>query len=298
MKWEIEKGKDFKMRKTLILIILLFLTLEAGAAITVNPGVTKETLVNTILGSGISVVPGTISYTGTLAASGTFTGGYDAGIGISSGIVLTSGLASNVDSLNDQDGATGNNGLAGDAQLTALVGATTYDATVLQFDFTSAGGNLFFNYVFASEEYNEYTNSAFNDVFAFFLDNTNIALIPGTSTPVAINTVNGGNPLGTGATNPQYYNNNDLNDGGPFYAIEYDGFTDVFTAQVLGLSAGTHTIRLAIADTSDSILDSGVFIQGGTFSDIETPTVPVPGAILLAGIGAGLVGWLKRGRTL
>lgn len=169
----------------------------------------------------------------------------------------------------------------------------------LEFDFASAGGDVFFNYVFASEEYNEFTNSQFNDVFGFFLDGSNITLIPGTGTPVAINNVNGGNPFGVGATNPGLFNNNDLQDGGPFFDIEYDGFTDVFTAQALGLTPGTHHIKLAIADTSDFVLDSAVFIQASSFSDAPTETrtdpIPEPSTYMLMGMGLlGMLGWKRR----
>lgn len=126
----------------------------------------------------------------------------------------------------------------------------------------------------------EFTNSPFNDVFAFFLDGQNIALIPGTTTPVSINNVNGGNPLGINATNPQFFVNNDLSDGGSFFDIQYDGFTKAFTAQALGLTPGTHTIKLAVADAGDSILDSAVFIQGDSFSDQPTQPIPEPVTIL------------------
>ena len=179
-------------------------------------------------------------------------------------------------------------------------GLTTLDATVLEFDFETLGGNLFFNYVFASEEYNEFTNTIFNDVFGFFLDDVNIALLPAgadtsNGTQVSINTVNGGGPaFGVDATNPGLFNNNDLDNGGPFFDTEYDGFTNVFTATALGVGAGTHTIKLAIADTSDGVLDSAVFIQGGTFSDTQTP-VPEPSTLLLLSMGlVGLVVGRKR----
>jgi len=236
----------------------------------ITPTNDANILANGIIGQGISIV-GTPTFTGTAMSAGLFKGGTAAGIGIESGIILTNGDANLAMPPNNSDSAGANNNLPGDPDLNTLVPqSNTHDATILTFQFTTMGGDLYFNYVFASEEYNEFTNSSFNDVFAFFLDGVNIALIPGTTIPVAINNVNGGNPLGTAAANSSLYNNNDISDGGPSYDIGYDGFTTIFTAKALGIGAGTHTIKLAIADTSDSVLDSAVFIQGGTFSD--TPT--------------------------
>lgn len=266
-------------------------------AISITPTNNRETLVNEILGSGITVVPDSIIYTGAADAVGTFTDGLSSGIGINEGIILTTGKAKDAEGPNNADNTTTNNGLSGDTELDSLIpGYTTNDATVLEFDFTTEGGDVFFNYVFASEEYNEYTNTEFNDVFGFFVNGENIALIPGTDTPVAINTVNGGDPLGYGASNQQFFKNNDLNDGGPFYDIEYDGFTTVLTAQALGLSAGTHTIKLAIADAGDSVLDSAVFIQANSFSNKPQPPNDVPEPSVLIGlsvIGFGAT-FLKR----
>lgn len=252
-------------------------------AISITPTNDGNALVNEILGSGITVLPGSISYTGATGASGIFTNGLSSGIGIDKGIILTTGSAVNAIGPNTEDAKTTDNGLSGDSDLNGLIpGYTTKDATILEFDFTTAGGDVFFNYVFASEEYNEWVNSSFNDVFGFFLDGTNIALIPGTSTPVAINTVNGGN-------NSAFFNNNDLSDVAPsdLKDIEYDGFTNVFTATALGLAPGSHTIKLAIADAGDWVLDSAVFIQAKTFSD-EPSDVPEPSTVIgLLAIGFG-----------
>ncbi|NET44245.1 choice-of-anchor L family PEP-CTERM protein [Okeania sp. SIO2B3] len=238
-------------------------------AISITPTSNGDDLLKEILGSGITIVPHSINYTGASGASGTFTNGLSSGIGIDTGIIITTGKAIDAQAPNDSDKKTTNNKLPGDSDLDGLIpeDQKTFDATILEFDFQTEGGNIFFNYVFASEEYVEWTNSEFNDVFGFFLNGTNIALIPGTSTPVAINTVNGGKPLGTDASNPEFFNNNDPSEGGPFFDVEYDGFTNVFTAQALGLSAGTHKIRLAIADAGDAFLDSAVFIEAKSFSD-------------------------------
>jgi uncharacterized repeat protein (TIGR01451 family) len=130
---------------------------------------------------------------------------------------------------------------------------------VLQFDFVPSSNTVTFRYVFASDEYNEFVGQ-FNDVFAFFIDGQNVALIPGTSTPVAINTVNLD-------TNSSFYRNNDPSDLGiptPF-GTQFDGFTTVLTATATLTPNVSHHIKLAIADTDDSVLDSAVFLQAASF---------------------------------
>lgn len=248
------------------------LTGPAQATVLVTPTNNANTLANTILGSGITINNAT--YTGALQASGTFTGGNSAGIGIDNGIILTTGKATAAAGPNNAGNTSNSNVTPGDPQLNTLVTNGTNDAASLNIDFTTNGGSLFFNYVFASEEYNEFTNSSFNDVFGFFLDGKNIALVPGTTTPVSINNVNGGNPFGTNATNPSLYINNPPGSGA--YDIQYDGFTKVLTAQAEGLAPGTHNIKLAIADTADTSFDSGVFIQANSFSNQPVPSTPVP----------------------
>ena len=273
----------------------LGLTLAGGNAfaLSVTGSSNAEALANLILGSGITI--SNASFTGTTVSAGSFSGGLAAGIGIEQGLILTSGDINIAPGPNDDSGAgadfyeqLGYQG-PGDSDLDAIVGADTYDATVLEFDFVSDGGNLFFNYAFASEEYDEFVGSPFNDVFAFLLDGINIALIPGTSTAVAINTINNGNgfdPMSV-PSNPELF----VDNTGATFDIQYDGFTTVLVARALNLSPGTHHIKLAVADTSDEILDSAVFIGGGTFSDT---IVPVPPAMLLFGSALGLLGWVRR----
>jgi hypothetical protein len=272
----------------------------AHAGLVVTPTDDASTLLSSILGSGITIV-GSPTYIGATSQSGTFTGGTDSGVGlgIDTGIILTSGDATLAEGPNDDDGSSLETGTAGDADLTAQIGETTNDAAALEFNFQfgdgSAGGDLFFQYVFASEEYNEFVNS-FNDPFALLVDGVNIAKAPDGKT-VSVDNVNCGNPYAGSGPNCSYFNNNDRDDGGPFFNIGYDGFTDVFTAQALGLGAGTHTMKFVIADAVDEQLDSAVFIKGGSFSDTPTPTgVPEPATLTLMAAGLIGIGTLKRRR--
>ena len=215
-------------------------------------------LINELLGTGINVV-GTPTFIGAPNSGGFFTGG-STSIGIESGLLISTGDAALANGPNNSDGTTSTGSGIPDADIANEFGVNSTSATVLEFDFETVGGDLFFDFVFASEEYNEFVNSAFNDAFAFFLDGTNIALIPGTNDPIMIDTVNLN-------VNSQFYNNNDPSDGGAFLTeIEYDGFTDVFTAQALDLTPGVHTIKLVVSNVGDQQLDSAVFFRANSFS--------------------------------
>jgi hypothetical protein len=280
--------------KSLTPFILALVILQPFAsslnAATVTSTASATTLANAILGGGVTLL-GAPTFAGlapsgpSAGSAGTFTGGANP-YGFDNGIVLTTGDAAiAARPSNTAPNAGRNNGLGGNANLSALSGGSTFDATSLDFDFQfngGGGGSLFFNYVFASEEYNEFVGTGFNDVFAFFLDGVNIAKLPN-NTPVTINNVNL-------SVNSAFYRNNSP---GP-YPTEYDGLTTVLTAQALGLAPGTHHIQLAIADTGDGIYDSAVFIQGGSFSDTVTSVPDSASSMLLLGIGCTVIGMIRR----
>ena len=143
--------------------------------------------------------------TGGSNCAGFFTGGtnVDASF-MESGIILSTGLADTLEGPNKADGYSNKHpGLPGDPDLNTLIPQSlTFDACVLEMEFACPAGtvgspDVTFNYIFASDEYNEYVGSQFNDVFGFFFNDENIELVPdGKSTPVSINNVNKGKNSG------------------------------------------------------------------------------------------------------
>jgi hypothetical protein len=237
-----------------------------------NSGVTPQDLAGALVGSGVTI--SNVTYTGDNSAAGRFSGlGV---VGFDSGIVLGSGAVAQAVGPNTADSTTTDFSGAGDPDLDALVTpSTTQDAAVLTIEFVPAGNQVVFDYVFASEEYNEFVGSQFNDVFAFFVNGANCATVNGD--PVAVNTINGGNPFGTNATRPELYRNNDPNDPAATLDTDMDGLTVVLQCSATVNPGVTNVLKLAIADTSDGTLDSNVFLRAGSFTTPPpSPSEPKP----------------------
>lgn len=253
-----------------------------------NQGLTPTDLVQSLLGSGVSI--SNVTFNGATNAAGRFSGGLGV-VGFDAGVVLSSGNVADITGPNELDDTSTAQSLPGDAELDALVpGYTTHDAVVLEFDFQcSTTQAIAFDFVFMSEEFNEYVNSDFNDVFGFFLNGQNLALIPTTTTPVAINNVNCGNPYAPpGGSNCSFFTNNDCSDispgAFPCAAIntEMDGLTHVFLASS-ALTSGVNHIKLAIADSGDEVLDSNVLIKAAS---LNCQSFPDPVTYCISGVGS------------
>ena len=144
---------------------------------------------------------------------------------------------------------------------------------MLEIKFIPTADTFYYRYVFASEEYDEYVCSNYNDVFAFYIyqkgeDKINTALVPNKKIPVSINNVNNGNPNNPSCPKSNSYlyekNNGSQN-------LLYDGFTKVLDIRHKVNPGEEYYMKIAIADASDAFWDSAVLIENHSiFSYFES----------------------------
>jgi len=264
------------MRFFYLLFLSSLLSISINAQITITPGGTATSIINTLVSNGIVVTNPIINCGAT--AYGSYTGNLGAGgIGLSNGgIMLTTGSAAGADGPN-------NSTLSGiavvgydyaDPQLTTQPGAGTpppsFDNCRLEFDMTPICSSFNISFVFGSEEYPEWVTGAYNDGFGIFVSgpnplggnytNYNMARLPNGQL-VSIDNVNSN-------LNSGYFNTNNTG------VMQYDGYTDGLTAQLAVIPCSTYHIKIIIADAGDEVYDSGIFLGAGSFS-CSTPALAI-----------------------
>ena len=242
---------------------------------------TVEELVQDIFVGGACNTITNIEATGDEAGIGYFEGGANS-IGVNRGVLLSTGPIGNAEGPNTYTDLSGNfYDSSGDPDLNSMATGQVKDAVGIEFDFMPLDSIVAFRYVFASEEYCEFVGSIYNDVFGFFIsgpgingtfsnDAANVAILPGTSDYVSINSVSYQN-------NSHLYVHNELTTdanicglptpSGEFHPfIEYDGFTTRLTAVLDLIPCETYHIRLVVSDVGDNFFDSAVFLEAESFN--------------------------------
>jgi gliding motility-associated-like protein len=261
------------------------LSIPAFAQLTVEQPYTIEEYVSEVLiGNGVTAT--NITFTGSEEQIG-YLSGAEGFFSVNAGLVLSTDHATHLSDAGCMDSQICINceGLGNDQDLLdvansvpPLIGqafsvSSVNDLCILEFDFEAGGDSISFNYVFGSDEYLEWVNSPFNDIFAFFLSGPgisgpfsapagfpdgaiNIAEVPESdpTLPVTISSVND-------IINTEYYIDNVANNN-----ICIDGYTQTFTAAASVQCGEIYHIKLAIADGSDTALESFVVLEEGSFS--------------------------------
>jgi gliding motility-associated-like protein len=273
--------------RSIIFLFSLSVSLSAVAQMTISSGVlTPAQYVNNLVGPGITI--SNVTYTGTPQQIGVFGGtsniGFPAG-----GVVLSSGATTELvgPGANVTAGQTNVSGITntmnstiGDLLTIANANSlslgngsitSTDDGAILEFDFVPVSNVVSFNFVFSSDEYLTWVNSAFNDIFGFFVagpgisgpysappgfpnGSANLAVVPGTTTPITISTIHPG-------LNSQYYVDNS---NGTTHAM--NGFTVPIPIVFNVICGETYHFKFAVADCQDDYLSTAVFLENSSFT--------------------------------
>ncbi len=227
------------------------------------------------------------------------------------GIILSTGFAVNSQGPNDVGGVSdGGLDWDGDLDIQTLLNneygdiRNTNNATVLEFTFVSSIAEVDFEFIFASEEYEDQweCDTQFRDGFAFLIKGpgipndsgapfggTNIASVTGSdNVPVTTASIHldtffcGFETPGVNFFPDLYVSNSDANNTNE---IQFDGLTaELTTSTVTIIPNEEYTIKLVIADRGDRAFDSAVFLKAGSFDigsvDLgEDITLGDPGAV-------------------
>lgn len=148
--------------------------------------------------------------------------------------------------------------------------SAVYDAASLSFDVavTGKGNFLSFDLLFASEEFSLFADK-YVDSAVIMVDGKNYALFdkkdPTTLLSVTQHNVDSG----------FFHSNTQLADGTSIYPTEFNGVSNLISVLApIDTSLATHHISIAIADTNDHVLDSGVFLTNLDSLDLTRPTQP------------------------
>lgn len=230
---------------------------SSGQSITEKAATSVDALATQLAGPGVTISQA--SYSGDDRAIGGFAGMKPA-VGLDAGVVLSTGKVSELPGPYGPKLST-NLGGGSDPDLATLVSKSTrlYDSAALEFDFVPRADTISIDYVFGSAEYNGFVNKGFNDVFGFFINGKNCAVV--NDKPVTINSINS-------AMNSELFvdNLNGVRD------TSLSGLTTVLTCTAAVKPGEVNHAKLAIADAGDGGMDSAVFIGAHGFFSNNAPT--------------------------
>jgi Ca2+-binding RTX toxin-like protein len=223
--------------------------INAGAAFSIV-GATAQEVLSNLLGDTTGLSNITIAATGNTLAYGIFN---NDPFNLGTGIALSTGKVSDLNSAN-----TGNKSTS----FSSTGSGGVFDPVKLkiEFDADSSASQVFFEYIFGSEEFIDYSGSSVNDAFTLKLNGVNLAKLSNGSAV----TINNLTPSQTPSTWNSDYINNPIGTGPLQDKVTLDGYTK--NLQFIGslIASGHNVLEIQLNDVGDSAFDSAVFLKGGS----------------------------------
>lgn len=260
--------------KKLIFLLYLYSYISYGQAITVDSNTYTASDLTNILVTNSCINPSNISYSSGQSVA--YFNNNGSTFPINQGVIIRNGIAQHSagtytgNNLSSQVNSNSDTDLQNISNSSGQ-SSTITDAAFLQFDFIPISNNFNFSFLFASNEYGEF-QCGFSDVFAFFLTDlttgitTNIAVIPGTSTPISVKDIrNNIYNSSCSSVNPSLFSTYNVNNPA-LSSLNMRGFTKVLNASATTIPDNPYRIKLVIGDYNDADYDSAVFISAGSFN--------------------------------
>jgi Hint domain-containing protein/Big-like domain-containing protein len=229
----------------------------AASELTYQTNASAMNMAQTIFGSGFNIL--SANYSGDRNSSAIYSDGDSIAPGATpgdTGVIFSTGRArdytnSNGQANQDTNTSTNTRGVNNNSDFNSAAGARTYDASFLDVSFIpDANGPsvMTMQFVFASEEYPEFTNSVYQDFVGVWINGAQVDLAVGNgdADPGNVNTTNNQNLF--------------LDNTGDDYNTEMDGLTVTMTLTININPGQVNNIRIGIADVSDSSYDSSLLI--------------------------------------
>lgn len=147
-----------------------------------------------------------------------------------------------------------------------------YDAAGLSFDVTVSGNadHISFDLEFASEEFSLFADK-YVDSAVIMVDGVNYALFDPNDSESLLSVTQ------TNVDAGYFHPNTQLADGTSVYPTEFNGVSKLISVLApIDTTKTTHHISIAIADTNDHVLDSGVFLTNLDSVDLSRPVPGLP----------------------
>lgn len=261
--------------KKILFFVFLCTTISYSQTITVDSNTYSASDLVNLLFTNSCIEPTNISYSSNQSVA--YFNKNNSSFPIEEGIIIRNGIAQYSQGIYTGNNLSSQLNSNSDVDLQNISNSSGQSSTIsdvafLQFDFIPISSDFNFDFLFASNEYGEF-QCGFSDVFAFLITDlntgttTNIAVVPGTSSPVSVKNIrNNIYNSSCVSVNPDLFDVYNVTNPAAS-SLNMRGYTVLLNASATIIPNNPYRVKLVIGDYNDPDYDSAVFITAGAFSN-------------------------------